>query len=77
MFTKKKRNLEKRAEAALVWSIGVTANTPSAPQYCIQLVVVCGLSGILCGTISGKKKKKMMYLTAKNAGEEDSFILTI
>ncbi|XP_059899592.1 MAGUK p55 subfamily member 6b isoform X2 [Gadus macrocephalus] len=24
-------------------------------------------SGILCGTISGKKKKKMMYLTAKNA----------
>ncbi|CAB1320588.1 unnamed protein product, partial [Coregonus sp. 'balchen'] len=24
-------------------------------------------SGILCGTITGKKKKKMMYLTAKNA----------
>ncbi|XP_071355323.1 MAGUK p55 subfamily member 6b isoform X1 [Trachinotus anak] len=24
-------------------------------------------SGILCGTIAGKKKKKMMYLTAKNA----------
>lgn len=24
--------------------------------------------GILCGTIAGKKKKKMMYLTAKNAG---------
>ncbi|XP_036395247.1 MAGUK p55 subfamily member 6a isoform X1 [Megalops cyprinoides] len=24
-------------------------------------------SGMLCGTISGKKKKKMMYLTAKNA----------
>ncbi|KAJ8365966.1 hypothetical protein SKAU_G00147970 [Synaphobranchus kaupii] len=24
-------------------------------------------SGILCGTISGKKKKKMMYLTARNA----------
>lgn len=26
--------------------------------------------GILCGTIAGKKKKKMMYLTAKNAGEK-------
>ncbi|XP_011479148.1 MAGUK p55 subfamily member 6 isoform X2 [Oryzias latipes] len=24
-------------------------------------------SGILCGTLAGKKKKKMMYLTAKNA----------
>uniref|UniRef100_A0A3B4BMF1 Membrane palmitoylated protein 2 n=1 Tax=Pygocentrus nattereri TaxID=42514 RepID=A0A3B4BMF1_PYGNA len=24
-------------------------------------------TGILCGTVSGKKKKKMMYLTAKNA----------
>ncbi|KTF99823.1 hypothetical protein cypCar_00004501, partial [Cyprinus carpio] len=24
-------------------------------------------AGILCGTITGKKKKKMMYLTAKNA----------
>ncbi|KAJ3609652.1 hypothetical protein NHX12_024168 [Muraenolepis orangiensis] len=24
-------------------------------------------SGILCGTLTGKKKKKMMYLTAKNA----------
>ncbi|XP_006636112.1 MAGUK p55 subfamily member 6b isoform X2 [Lepisosteus oculatus] len=24
-------------------------------------------SGVLCGTISGKKKKKMMYLTARNA----------
>lgn len=25
--------------------------------------------GILCGTLAGKKKKKMMYLTAKNAGQ--------
>ncbi|KAK7898750.1 hypothetical protein WMY93_019603 [Mugilogobius chulae] len=25
-------------------------------------------SGMLCGTLAGKKKKKMMYLTAKNAG---------
>lgn len=28
--------------------------------------------GILCGTIAGKKKKKMMYLTAKNAGQSSS-----
>ncbi|KAI4899826.1 hypothetical protein NFI96_016878 [Prochilodus magdalenae] len=26
-----------------------------------------GKTGILCGTVSGKKKKKMMYLTARNA----------
>uniref|UniRef100_A0A8C3IUH0 MAGUK p55 scaffold protein 2 n=1 Tax=Chrysemys picta bellii TaxID=8478 RepID=A0A8C3IUH0_CHRPI len=26
-------------------------------------------SGALCGSISGKKKKRMMYLTTKNAGE--------
>uniref|UniRef100_A0A4W4EZT4 Membrane palmitoylated protein 2 n=1 Tax=Electrophorus electricus TaxID=8005 RepID=A0A4W4EZT4_ELEEL len=25
------------------------------------------LSGVLCGTVTGKKKKKMMYLTARNA----------
>lgn len=31
-------------------------------------VHIC-LAGILCGTLAGKKKKKMMYLTAKNAGQ--------
>lgn len=39
---------------------------------------VCCVVGILCGTIAAKKKKKMMYLTAKNAGEkmpEKHFIL--
>lgn len=30
---------------------------------------VCSL-GILCGTLAAKKKKKMMYLTAKNAGQK-------
>ncbi|CAB1350696.1 unnamed protein product [Coregonus sp. 'balchen'] len=33
-------------------------------------------SGILCGTITGKKKKKMMYLTARNA-EFDRYELQI
>lgn len=31
-------------------------------------------TGILCGTITGKKKKKMMYLTARNAGEHSILI---
>lgn len=34
----------------------------------IALCVLLSVSGPLCAGMGGKKKKKMMYLTTKNAG---------
>lgn len=34
----------------------------------LELHLSLFVSGILCGTLTSKKKKRMMYLTAKNAG---------
>lgn len=56
-------------------SIGLWGGKWSMPAPCWPNDVIPIMShginfvGILCGTIAGKKKKKMMYLTAKNAGQ--------
>lgn len=49
----------KWAKAAPLWPTAETAQSNERLVF----------SGILCGTLAGKKKKKMMYLTAKNAGQ--------
>lgn len=52
------------------------ANIWKMVHICHLLATCCNSTdlsrfvGILCGTIAGKKKKKMMYLTAKNAGQD-------
>lgn len=43
-------------------------------SFCVCLVLpgcVLMSAGPLCAGIGGKKKKKMMYLTTKNAGKGD------
>lgn len=56
--------LKKRSTPAPFWP-----NAAIAQIYKCRNVPSCYV-GILCGTIAGKKKKKMMYLTAKNAGQK-------
>uniref|UniRef100_A0A8C5BXG3 Uncharacterized protein n=1 Tax=Gadus morhua TaxID=8049 RepID=A0A8C5BXG3_GADMO len=52
------------------WQVRQVTHTPRLNQWRCGTFRSTGdlsPSRILCGTISGKKKKKMMYLTAKNA----------
>lgn len=44
-------------------------------NICASESIYCFSLGILCGTLAAKKKKKMMYLTAKNAGQKIPFVL--
>lgn len=41
-------------------------------SFCVFILPGCVLmsAGPLCAGIGGKKKKKMMYLTTKNAGKD-------
>lgn len=52
----------------MVYACPLVANRCTSTDYKCRNVHSC-VVGILCGTITGKKKKKMMYLTAKNAGK--------
>ncbi|MEQ2293236.1 MAGUK p55 subfamily member 6 [Ameca splendens] len=45
----------------------IRTNGATANKYKGINVPFLSFLGILCGTLAGKKKKKMMYLTAKNA----------
>lgn len=63
--------VRKRSTPALLWPKAVIA------QIHICISAPSCFEGILCGTIAGKKKKKMMYLTAKNAGQKTSHTFNI
>lgn len=46
-------------------------------DVCVLPGCVLMSAGPLCAGMGGKKKKRMMYLTTKNAGNTASFLLSL